>query len=419
MSIRLIFYHPNTATRIRLQPENLLLDSAGNLRISDFGLSALTQQYPPASGGSDDAAAGEPSATANVLRTTCGTPSYCAPEVLLSSVKGYDGAAADMWSCGVILYVLLTGFLPFDDPAMPALFKKIVKAEFQYPEWVSADARSLIDHLLLVDPERRLSCQAVKAHAWLQSGGGLMSPTPKHGSSSSATAFSFQDQHEAFLQVPEPEEGSTGDLCLPTLNAFDIINMVGGTAISRMFQTRAAPGGAQLTPTTPAADTAQTSTQFTSDLPLDVIMERIGDALAHLEAATKIHDRLCKGKFQLERSSSGSSATTPTASVATCAGTFQVYAVTQGVHCVEFIRERGDLLAFDAFYRDLRDLFFAAERAPAFARGLHRQRSTERRERGQSRHLSVDWSASSPNRPAPLPGGLASPVSPQSPGADE
>jgi hypothetical protein len=202
---------------------------------------------------------------------------------------------------------------------------------------------------------------------------------------------------------------------------------VGGTAISRLFQTRAAPAAGSVQDASAAssaaevANAAQTSTQFTSDLPLADIMERIGDALAHLNAATKIHDRLCKGKFQLER---GSAATpTPTASAstsaATCAGAFQVYAVTQGVHCVEFVRERGDLQAFDAFYRDLRDLFLAAERAPAFARGLHRQRSTERRQRGQSHHLSVDWSASSPNRPAALPGSLASSPSPLSSSADE
>ncbi|KAH1076369.1 hypothetical protein GYH30_052029 [Glycine max] len=82
-----------------LTPENLLLDSLGNIKISDYGLSAFPEQG------------------ASILRTTCGTtcgsPNYVAPKVL--SHKGYNGAVADVWSCGVILFVLLTGYLPFDE----------------------------------------------------------------------------------------------------------------------------------------------------------------------------------------------------------------------------------------------------------------------------------------------------------------
>ena len=81
------------------------------LKISDFGLSALY--------GSDH--------NSTLLHTTCGTPNYVAPEVLVD--KGYDGFMADVWSCGVILYVLLAGFLPFDEPSMSALFRKIIKAQ--------------------------------------------------------------------------------------------------------------------------------------------------------------------------------------------------------------------------------------------------------------------------------------------------
>ncbi|KAK9099939.1 hypothetical protein Scep_023369 [Stephania cephalantha] len=86
-----------------LKPENLLLDSRENLKVTDFGLSTLRKP-------------------GDLLSTACGSPSYVAPEVL--SQKRYDGAAADIWSCGVILFELLAGHLPFDDPNLLNLYKK-------------------------------------------------------------------------------------------------------------------------------------------------------------------------------------------------------------------------------------------------------------------------------------------------------
>lgn len=88
-----------------LKPENLLLDSYGDLKVSDFGLSALLQQG------------------VGLLHTTCGTPNYVAPEVL--SYQGYDGAAADIWSCGVILFFIMAGYLPFYEIDIPTLYKKV------------------------------------------------------------------------------------------------------------------------------------------------------------------------------------------------------------------------------------------------------------------------------------------------------
>ncbi|RHZ08464.1 hypothetical protein DYB26_006619 [Aphanomyces astaci] len=118
--------------------ENLLLDENGDLKISDFGLSALYE------GGGPDGAEGS---RASLLHTTCGTPNYVAPEVLAD--KGYDGRAADVWSIGVILYVLLAGFLPFDEPTMSALFRKIQKAEFSYPSWFTPRVKTLLNKILV------------------------------------------------------------------------------------------------------------------------------------------------------------------------------------------------------------------------------------------------------------------------------
>ncbi|KAG4932458.1 hypothetical protein JHK87_046460 [Glycine soja] len=102
-----------------LKPENLLLDSKGNLKVSDFGLSALQKHN-------------------DVLNTRCGSPGYVAPELLLS--KGYDGAAADVWSCGVILFELLAGYLPFNDRNLMNLYgKRITIPDIVEDEWFRTD----------------------------------------------------------------------------------------------------------------------------------------------------------------------------------------------------------------------------------------------------------------------------------------
>jgi len=112
------YCHSQGVAHRDLKPENLLLDSEGTLKISDFGLSALYDGE-------------EGSTRSQMLHTTCGTPNYVAPEVLQN--EGYVGRIADCWSIGVILYVLLAGFLPFDEATMSALFDKIKRAEFAYP----------------------------------------------------------------------------------------------------------------------------------------------------------------------------------------------------------------------------------------------------------------------------------------------
>ena len=136
-----------------LKPENLLLDEFELLKISDFGLSALY--------GTDQ--------DSTLLKTTCGTPNYVAPEVLADN--GYSGFAADIWSCGVILYVLLAGFLPFDEPAMSVLFRKIMKGDFTYPMWFSKPAKELLGMIMRTDPKQRATIAQIKESAWYREGG--------------------------------------------------------------------------------------------------------------------------------------------------------------------------------------------------------------------------------------------------------
>jgi len=137
-----------------LKPENLLLDKDDNLKISDFGLSAL---YSSGEGTMI-------SCRAELLHTTCGTPNYVAPEVLQDN--GYDGRKADIWSCGVILYVLVVGMLPFDEKTLSKLFEKIKMTEYLMPSFLSSDLKDLISSILIADPKHRATIDEIKSHRW-------------------------------------------------------------------------------------------------------------------------------------------------------------------------------------------------------------------------------------------------------------
>jgi serine/threonine protein kinase len=136
--------------------QNLLLDAQGDLKISDFGMATLYVGEANASG----------EARTELLHTTCGTPNYVAPEVL--TCQGYDGHKADVWSMGVILFVLLAGYLPFEESTTAALFKKIKTADFEYPDWFTPGARALLDQVLVVDPNARLSLAELASHPWMK-----------------------------------------------------------------------------------------------------------------------------------------------------------------------------------------------------------------------------------------------------------
>lgn len=144
------FCHSRGVSHRDLKPENLLLDENENLKVSDFGLSALPEQLR----------------NDGLLHTQCGTPAYVAPEVLKR--KGYDGSKADIWSCGVILYVLLAGFLPFQDENLMKMYTKIFKAQYEFPPWFSFDSKRLISKLLVTDPDRRITIPAIMRVPWFR-----------------------------------------------------------------------------------------------------------------------------------------------------------------------------------------------------------------------------------------------------------
>lgn len=100
------------------------------------------------------------------LKTSCGSPNYASPEVV--SGKHYAGPEVDIWSCGVVLYALLCGSLPFDDENVPTLFRKIKHGNFTLPGHLSSEAKDLIVQMLVVDPSKRITIPMIRQHKWFK-----------------------------------------------------------------------------------------------------------------------------------------------------------------------------------------------------------------------------------------------------------
>ncbi|XP_075988621.1 uncharacterized protein LOC142984746 isoform X1 [Anticarsia gemmatalis] len=140
------YCHSNGVVHRDLKAENLLLDKHMNIKLADFGFS-------------NEYTSGSP------LATWCGSPPYAAPE--LFEGRQYDGPKADIWSLGVVLYVLVCGALPFDGSTLHELRSVVLSGKFRIPYFMSQDCEHLIRHMLVVEPEKRLSLRSVARHRWL------------------------------------------------------------------------------------------------------------------------------------------------------------------------------------------------------------------------------------------------------------
>ncbi|KAG2249723.1 hypothetical protein Bca52824_089351 [Brassica carinata] len=150
-----------------------------------------------------------------LLHTTCGTPAYVAPEVILK--KGYDGAKADLWSCGVILFVLLAGYLPFQDDNLVNMYRKIYRGDFKCPGWLSSDARRLVTKLLDPNPNTRITIDKVMDSHWFKKSSTRSRNEPV------VAATEAEDLDVSVHKSKEETE---------TLNAFHIIALSEGPASS-------------------------------------------------------------------------------------------------------------------------------------------------------------------------------------------
>ncbi|KAG6691323.1 hypothetical protein I3843_10G058600 [Carya illinoinensis] len=301
------FCHSRGVYHRDLKPENLLLDENGNLKVSDFGLSALWESRRQD----------------GLLHTTCGTPAYVAPEVI--SKKGYDGAKADIWSCGVILFVLLAGYLPFQDSNLLEMYRKIRRGEFRCPQWFPVEVRKLLSRILDPNPSTRIDFAKLKENAWFKKGlKKIEAPPPPPDFEN----ISVRDVQAAFESSGSEDNlkrevnAATNPMKPTCFNAFDIISLSPGFDLSGLFE----------------KDISQKEQAlFTSTKSASLIMSKF-EEIAEMERF-----RVMKkgGKVKLQGSKEGRKGQ--------LAIDAEIFEVTPSLHVVEMKKAAGDTLEYRQF----------------------------------------------------------------------
>ncbi|KAB2038797.1 hypothetical protein ERO13_D03G144800v2 [Gossypium hirsutum] len=295
------FCHSRGVFHRDIKPENILLDENENLKVSDFGLSALA----------------ESKRQDGLLHTTCGTPAYVAPEVI--NRKGYDGVAADVWSCGVVLYVLLAGYLPFHDSNLMELYRKIGKAEFRFPSWFPLEARRLVCKMLDPNPTSRISMSKIRGSAWFKKG---LNVEQKKLEKENEQASPNMGPSAPCGNSNDSAETKQESVQLPSLNAFDLIC---GFDLSGLFD----------------GVSEKRETRFSSRQPASVIISKLEEAARHLRLKVKKKDA---GVLKMERLKEGRKGILSIDA--------EIFEVTQTFHLVEIKKSNGDTLEYQQILKE-------------------------------------------------------------------
>jgi len=283
------FCHSRGVYHRDLKPENLLLDENGDMKVSDFGLSALPEQFRQD----------------GLLHTACGTPAYVSPEVITK--KGYDGAKADIWSCGVILFVLMAGYLPFLDANLMVMYKKIYKGDFKCPPWFSSEVRRLVVRLLDPNPRTRITVPQLMEVPWFRRGF-------KRPQADKDVDVGLLDDVDSAFCAPKPA----------CLNAFDIISLSPGFNLSGLFKDDVVK---------------QEESRFTSTQPASSIMSKL-EEIASLFRFSFKKSKDCKVKLQgSEQGRKGQLSIDA-----------EIFEVTPSLFVVELRKTGGDSLEYSKFY---------------------------------------------------------------------
>lgn len=149
----ILYCHSRRVYHRDLKPENLLLsEDKQTIKITDFGLSSIKAT----------------NTSTELLHTIMGSPHYIAPEIITSAAAGYDGAKVDVWASGIILFGMLAGYLPFDEPQMSELYRSIVHKSIIYPPHFSYDVIKLLRVMLQKDPNKRPTMEQIKQYTWFR-----------------------------------------------------------------------------------------------------------------------------------------------------------------------------------------------------------------------------------------------------------
>uniref|UniRef100_A0A453SF50 non-specific serine/threonine protein kinase n=1 Tax=Aegilops tauschii subsp. strangulata TaxID=200361 RepID=A0A453SF50_AEGTS len=287
-----------------IKPDNLLVDEHGNLKVADFGLSAHA-----------DTARREA-----LLHTVCGTPLYVPPEVFAR--RGYDGAKADAWSCGIVLFVLAAGRKPFRDDDFITLYRTICRGDYRCPRTFSPELVRIVRRLLQPNPAHRITLLQIKETDWFKKGfkevsfyidnkdclrsldgseepdlcdsdsedetamssssSGSSSPVAHgdgggmHTSVSAPSLVNLEKMHIAAARAPEPRIRR-----IKSMNAFDIIASSPSFDLSGLFEER----GEQL--------------RFVSSAPVNTIISKLEEIAGQVSFTARTKD--CQVSFEATR----------------------------------------------------------------------------------------------------------------------
>lgn len=303
------FCHSRGVYHRDIKPENILLDENENLKVSDFGLSALADSKRQD----------------GLLHTTCGTPAYVAPEVIKR--RGYDGAKADIWSCGVVLFVLLAGYIPFHDPNLIEMYRKISKAEFTCPSWFPRGVRRLLSKMLDPNPDTRISMEKIKQCSWFRKGpnGGRQNEEEGENNSVSIEVKNHSEQCGDVSDGLAAEARQESVVVPASINAFDIISYSPGFNLCGFFE-----------------DSFQKrEARFTSRQPASVIISRLEDIAKRLKLKIK---KRAAGLLKLEGIHEGRKGILSIDA--------EIFEVTQLLHLVEVKKSNGDTLEYEKILKD-------------------------------------------------------------------